>query len=182
MLEKADRTSFLGRETKQRTMRFPHQNFRVAGREKIRQFTGPFVTQPRVKLLRATVEFRNAEKHIRALAQNPFLGKPHDFRADAFAVPAGTHREELNVAVERTVQMQQQHPDDLRLEFGDMGFAGGVGEPLKQLFRSESQREPGFGSGQETGAKARFGHAAQGPDDEIVHQAENAGNGGWKQL
>jgi hypothetical protein len=57
-------------------------------------------------------------------------------------------------------------------QFRDVDFAGGIGEPLKNLFGGEAEREPRFGRGHEAGAKARFRRVAQWPDVQVVH-AEN---------
>jgi hypothetical protein len=161
--------SFLRDKIEQRTERFSHQNFALAGNLKIFQFADAPVAEPFVKILRAVVEGRDAQKNIFSAPENFCFGELHDFFPKSAILKFGKHGDELNITIERTAEMQNEHAGDFLSKFGGENLALRMREVFEKFLRRNAERAPRAEFHKSRGAGARLGVVAQRADDQVVH-------------
>ena len=85
------------------------------------------VAEPLVKFLRVVIESGDAEKNIRTLAKNPFLGEAHQLGSQSTSAPVRMHGEDLDVAVKQAGEVQDENAGNLLVHCSNVHFASRIG-------------------------------------------------------
>ena len=120
------------------------------------QLTHAPVSQAIVKVLRMQIEGRNAQEHVGALAEDFFLSPMNQLCSDATAAPIWMHANQLDVTLERSIEIKDEDTDDLSADRGDVNLARRIGQPLHGHVKSEAKRNPRFRRNQKIGTELGF--------------------------
>src|SRR5678816_3060146 len=94
------------------------------------QLTHAPISQAIVKVLCMQIEGRDTQEDVGAVTEDFFLGPMNQLRSNATAAPIGMHANQLDVTLERSIEVKNEDTDDLSADRGDVNLARWIGQPL----------------------------------------------------